>query len=294
MSRAWAAGAALVAATPAGIEWWYASSWPDPLDAHLRLWRDDLTGEDVAWTWQDGDELEWHVWTGRPERDEAVTRAILQTAVEHAGDRPVRTWAAEDDSVTVATLLDLGFRPGDGRLSQWQRAVEDARPLEVPLPDGYAIRSLRGPEDIPARVEVHRAAFAPSRLTVEKYERLAGLPHYRFADDLVVETPDGSFAAFAMAWWDPAGRVGEFEPVGTHPAHQRQGLGRALLRFGLQRYGHLGARIVQVYSDAASVPAETLYASAGFRRRRFHRRYERPGASADPATGPGTGVASAP
>ena len=55
----------------------------------------------------------------------------------------------------------------------------------------------------------------------ESYTRLTTLPHYRFEDDLVVEAPDGSLAAFAMAWWDPAAKVGEFEPVGTHPDHQR-------------------------------------------------------------------------
>ena len=290
MSRAWAAGAPLVAATPAGIEWWYASSWPDPLEAHLRLWRDETTGDDVAWTWQDGDELEWHVWTGRPELDAAVTQTILETVIGGAGGHPVRTWSAEDDARTLATLADLGFEASEQRLSQWQRQNIDPPPPEVPtLPRGFAVRSLRGAEDIPARVEVHRAAFAPSRLTVEKYERLSSLPHYTFADDLVVEAPDGSFAAFAMAWWDPEGRVGEFEPVGTHPAYQRRGLGRALLRYGLQRYVHLGARVVQVYSDAASAPAEALYASVGFRRGAVHRRYERSGESADRATGQARG-----
>ena len=56
-----------------------------------------------------------------------------------------------------------------------------------------------GADEIPARVEVHRAAFAPSKLTVEKYERLQTMPHYTTEDDLVVEAPDGSLAAFAMA-----------------------------------------------------------------------------------------------
>ena len=45
MSRAWLAGSAFVAATPAAIEWWYVVS-ADPLDAHLRLW--DLDGTTVA------------------------------------------------------------------------------------------------------------------------------------------------------------------------------------------------------------------------------------------------------
>jgi ribosomal protein S18 acetylase RimI-like enzyme len=80
-----------------------------------------------------------------------------------------------------------------------------------------------------------------------------------------------------MAWWDPDARVGEFEPVGTHPEHQRRGLSRALLTWGLRRYAERGASIVQVYSDATNVASEALYEAVGFERRAFHRRYELPG-----------------
>jgi ribosomal protein S18 acetylase RimI-like enzyme len=80
-----------------------------------------------------------------------------------------------------------------------------------------------------------------------------------------------------MAWWDPHARVGEFEPVGTHPEHRRRGLSRALLTWGLRRYAERDARIVQVYSDAANAASEALYQAVGFERRAFHRRYERPG-----------------
>ena len=279
MTHAWLADSVLVAATPAAVEWWHASTAPDPLDAHLQLWSDD--GVDVAWSWYDADEVEWHVWTGDPDRDPDVFRAILEAGVAKAGGRPVGSWSAEDDGGSIRVLLDLGFVPAARRLSQFQwRAAGDGSdgiPAPVPLPSGYRIRSFAGRDEIPARVAVHRAAFAPSKLTVEKYERLQALPHYRTEDDLVVEAPDGSLAAFAMAWWDPDARVGEFEPVGTHPDHQRRGLSRALLTWGLRRYAERGARVVQVYSDAANPASEALYEAVGFERRAFHRRYERPG-----------------
>ena len=279
MTRAWLEAAPFVAATPAATEWWHASSTPDPLEAHLRLWSED--GVDVAWSWHDADEVEWHVWTGDPDRDPELFRAILEAGIAEAGIRPVGSWSAEDDARSIGVLVDLGFVPAEKRLSQfqWRAAGAGGRavPAAAPLPSGYRIRPLAGSDEIPARVEVHRAAFAPSKLTVEKYERLQTLPHYRTDDDLVVEGPDGSLAAFAMAWWDPDARVGEFEPVGTHPEHQRRGLSRALLTWGLRRYAERGARIVQVYSDAANAASEALYAAVGFERRAFHRRYERPG-----------------
>ena len=45
---------------------------------------------------------------------------------------------------------------------------------------------MRGPQDIERRVAVHRAAFAPSRMTVEKYELLSHQDHYAWAIFMVV------------------------------------------------------------------------------------------------------------
>ena len=273
-TSAWVAGDPAAVAMPGALAWWHASSWPDELGEHLRLWSDD--GQDVAWTWHDGGEVEWLVRTGDPGDDRRVMDVVLATVVAEAGPGAASSWTAEDDAITLAALADAGFAPAGRRLSQWQRRLDSAPLPPIPdLPPGYRIRSVRGPEELAARVDVHRAAFLPSRLSVEKYERLIATPPYRFEDDLVIEAPDGTFAAFAMAWWDPVGRVGEFEPVGTHPAHQRLGLGRALLRHGLHRFASLGAAVVQVYSDAANDASEGLYAAVGFDRRAFHQRYER-------------------
>jgi mycothiol synthase len=99
------------------------------------------------------------------------------------------------------------------------------------------------------------------------------VPHYRFDDDLVVEAPDGTLAAFALGWLDPVGGVGELEPVGTHPDHQRRGLSRAVVTGAATRFFNAGVRAVQVYADASEAAAEALYASVGFHRRTFHQRY---------------------
>ena len=277
-TAAWVAGDPGAVATAGALAWWHGSSWPDELGEHLRLWTID--GRDVAWTWHDSGEVEWMVRTGDAADDRAAMDGILATVVAEAGDGAVATWSAEDDPGALAALAAAGFGPADRQLSQWQRRLDGDAVRDLPpvpdLPAGYRIRAVRGREELAARVEVHRAAFVPSRLNVQKYERLAATPPYRFEDDLVVEAPDGSLAAFAMAWWDPVGCVGEFEPVGTHPRHQRRGLGRALLRHGLHRFVGLGATVVQVYSDAANDASEALYAAVGFERRAFHRRWARP------------------
>ena len=292
LTRAWNAGAPRGGALRGDLAWWYAQAWPAELGDRLRLWQAD--GETVAWSWFDGEELEYATWCGDERADQSIERSILSFAIEDATTRATRgdsggavvAWAADDDHVARSPLAELGFErvPGTSapghhtRLSQFQRTVGSDSPIDDrPVPEGYRIRSLAGPGEIGIRVAAHRAAFAPSKMRSEKYERLLGLPDYRLEDDLVVEAPDGSIASFAIAWWDPIARVGEFEPVGTDPRHQRRGLSAALLCHGLRRYRQLGANLVQVFSDADNAASEALYQSVGFSRRAFHDRFRRPG-----------------
>ena len=94
--------------------------------------------------------------------------------------------------------------------------------------------------------------------------------------DAVVEAPDGTFAAFTMCWLDRAAQLGYFEPVGTHPDHQRRGLGKAVNTHGLRLLQAAGARDAMVYSDSATAASNALYQSVGFREIARHRAYARP------------------
>ena len=156
-------------------------------------------------------------------------------------------------------------------------AVPPARSTSTSTRRGSPRATSCGPCAVPRtsrrRVEVHRAAFAPSKLTIAKYELLVRQPHYAFDRDVVVEAPDGSFAAFAMCWIDPVGRVGEFEPVGVHPDHQRRGLGRVVMRHGLRLMRAAGMLDAIVFSLRTNAASEALYRSAGFDELAIHRRY---------------------
>ena len=77
--------------------------------------------------------------------------------------------------------------------------------------------------------------------------------------------PDGSFASYCLVWFDAANRQGLFEPVGTHPDHQRRGLGKAVLAEGLRRLKALGALSAFVNSHLSNVASNMLYESVGFR-----------------------------
>jgi ribosomal protein S18 acetylase RimI-like enzyme len=285
LSAAWRAGAPHVAGTPAAIEWWYALSHPEPLSDHLRLWYDDA--DLVGWAWHEPPELEVHVWTREAVGRDRAFAAIIDAALEARPGEDVAAFAADDDGASIDVLRDRGFIPEGRRLSQWRWHADGPSPGDVVLPAGYRIRDIEGPAEFEARVALHRAAFPASRLNVAKYERLLTVPHYRLEDDLVVEAPDGSLAAFALGWYDPDGRVGELEPVGTHPAHQRKGLSRAVVTEAVRRLFQRGAHLVQVYSDQADAAPEALYRSVGFERYASHQRYvvgPRPAPGATDAT----------
>ena len=233
---------------------------------------DLTTGDDAAVR---DDILEWHrLLALRRVRDEIqAARADVAEAATVA-EEPLETWAGDGWS-EAAHLESRGWTPTDSLLTQYHQALE--REIELPsLPPGYAVRGLRGPAEIPVRVEVHRAAFAPSKLTVEKYEILQRQDHYALERDVVAEAPDGSFAAFTMAWADPVGSIGELEPVGTHPDHQRRGLGRVVTSEALRRLQAAGMRDAIVFSDRSNAASEALYRSVGFREVAIHRRWTRP------------------
>ncbi len=290
MSRTWTGPRRpLVPGTPGDLEWWTATGGRDAdWAARIRIW--ELGGDVVGWGWVNPPgHLDWFVGDGLSAREEATIReemldwqqlVALRTvrARLRAGEpvEPVQleTWAGEGWS-EEAFLRSRGWTATGTALSQHVQALDiDLDPPRVP--DGYVLRTVVGPDEIPARVAVHRAAFAPSRVTEETYAILVEQDHYAFDHDLVLEAPDGSFAAFAICWSDPAGSIGEFEPVGTHPDHQRRGLGRVVMRAGLRRMRRDGLQDALVFSLQSNTASEALYRSAGFDIVATHRRYVKP------------------
>ena len=92
---------------------------------------------------------------------------------------------------------------------------------------------------------------------------LAG-PGYDRELDIVAVAADGSIAAFAIGWYDPQTRVGEFEPVGCIETQRKRGLAKAVLLEGFRRLRLLGATQAVVYSQHDNQAAIACYQSIGF------------------------------
>jgi len=132
------------------------------------------------------------------------------------------------------------------------------------LPPGYRFLEAMQPQWADQRAELHAQAFAPSRMNTDYYLHLMQAPDYQPSLDVVVVTPDGTFASFALAWADAALGIGEFEPVGTHPAYRRLGLGHAAMREGLRRLRTRGMSQATLCCDAMNGGNIAFYQGLGF------------------------------
>ncbi len=212
--------------------------------------------------------------------DGAMRRAFEQEALAVAAERAraagsaqTRTYICEGDTLLRELRAAEGFAPDVARVTRrgephtamlhLRQPLEGAAAGEAPV--GFVVRAVGGEDEWTERVELHRTVWAPSRVTLEAYRRLRAAPIYRPDLDLVAVAPDGRFASYAIVWYDPDSRVGEFEPVGTHPDFRRQGAGQAVMREGLRRLRALGAIRALVMSSAHNAASIHLYESVGFR-----------------------------
>jgi len=176
-------------------------------------------------------------------------------------------WAHASDPLRRNLLTRRGYSK-----SKWLPEYQRRRDMREPIPDfqpaeGYVILALGDESEHPKRSWVSWKAFHPDEPD-EKYEgwdwyrNVQRAPLYRRDLDLIAVAPNGEHAAFVTLWYDDVTRTAAFEPVGTHPDHQRKGLSKALMAEGLRRVRDLGATLCAVSSY--SEKAGNLYASMGF------------------------------
>lgn len=247
------------------LAWWLHRGAEE--DWSRRLWLDGDRCVAWAWLWPPA-ALDYDV---HPEhRRGSVEQGVLEWFESEAGGTDaLTTFALEDGADRLAFLADRGYSASEP-LSWYAYYVQELdRELPEPVvPDGFTLRTVRTADDFHKRVALHRAVWAPSRLTEEGYRKVTSAWPYRADLDCVVEAPDESFAAYVLCWFDEENRVGEFEPVGTHRDYRRRGLGAAVCRYGLRRLQQEGARTAIVYAGGRDEDqrSRALYESIGFRR----------------------------
>jgi mycothiol synthase len=183
------------------------------------------------------------------------------------GQRELLAWVNENDTLTKELFNARGYARSKYKAEHMRQRFFSTPVPAIVLPSGYSVRALGDESELPARSWLSWKAFHPDEPNEdyqgwEWYRNIQRVPLYRRDLDLVVVAPDGELAAFCTVWFDDVTRTAVFEPVGTHPAYQKRGLGKAVMAEGLRRAERLGATLATVssYGDGA----HALYASMGF------------------------------
>ena len=239
----------------AGDVWWrYGRDEPELHQFRLWFEADKLIG--IGWV-TFGTNLEIHLHPNLEDQVyDVVAREIVDWAKKVCPENIISESIPENNKL-IRLLESCGFVLYDYDFLMYAFDLKNPIP-DTELPNGLEARHVLEPE-YAERVSVHRDAFDPSKFTLERYARVCSMPGYDPSLDLVVSTPENTFASYCIVWLSNG--VGLFEPVGTRAAYRRQGLGKAVILEGFKRLKTLGAHTALVYSGPKN---RKFYESCGF------------------------------
>jgi mycothiol synthase len=220
-------------------------------------------------------------------RRRGIGRSLLDAAAAietRLGNDTVIMGVLPDDEGSRAFLAATGFAYHS---TVWDLGLAVGAAIEPPAwPDGVRARPLDGSRDLPAWVELFNDAFAthptPLRMRLESTVADWGKPFPARDDDIVLaEAPDGTMLGFCST--DPTrgpdgGGVpgGEIWTIGVRTGEQGRGLGRQLLRWGVEHLREQGVGTVTLAVNGTNARALRLYESEGFVRTTTRDRWSRP------------------
>ena len=147
------------------LQWWlfYTDVPQETWQSQIRLWfdhRDQLIG----WALLSLGEAAFDVYVSPHLRGGAREEEMLAWATEamSANGSLQNIWVAEDDDVRIRWMEKNGFTREQEHFIQFKRSLSE--PIAVPsLPEGFILRTSRGPEDAKLRSVTSHAAFGSGK-----------------------------------------------------------------------------------------------------------------------------------
>jgi ribosomal protein S18 acetylase RimI-like enzyme len=168
------------------------------------------------------------------------------------------------DHHRISVLEKHGFTREPVRSLQYSRPL-NKQIAEYPIPTGFSIRCVKGMDEVEQLVALHRAAFGTNHMTIEYRLAMMSTPHYKQEMDLVAVALNNELAAFCVCGFDdPENKTGYTDPIGTHPAYQRIGLGKVLTSAGLIALRNAGANTVKLGTSSDNIGMQKLANALGF------------------------------
>ena len=219
------------------------------------------------------------IWQTHPQHFDVLNDLLAWAASQAPGARKTLTvQSADPHARPIVEAAGYTFDAEDDGWTQF-----NARPLtDIPspeLPEGYRFLTAEEVSTADA-AQAHRDAWHSSTFTEAACARVQGTWPYRPDLHLFVAAPGGRLLATAIIWFDPVSRTAEFEPVGTHRDHRRQGLGTALQLHGMSAARSAGAEVMLVACEGAETrpAARQMYYGVGFKKLSRDLSYSKEGA----------------
>ncbi len=252
----------------------YSSDFPQRADieeklaletvrANTRLWFDDE--QPIAWAYVDDfNNLHWEFDSQYTDQIGAEIVAWGEACIRKTGSTSLDANSREDRIERIAFLKRHGFQQLEDTNVAMTRSLSDPIPDPV-LPQGFAIRPIKGAEEAEAVATMHRAAFGTEYMTTENRLIIMSTSDYDPSLDLLAIAPNGQVAAYCSCSANTETRIGMTDPVATHPNYQRMGLSRALLLTGMRMLKERGMESAHLGTSGDNIAMQKTAESVGFK-----------------------------
>ena len=234
--------------------------------ANTRLWFDG--GHPIGWAYVDEFNNLW--WEMDTRYEELLGAQIIEwgegcirKTLSHRKLTTLDASCREDYVKRIAFLKKFGFQQTEGSTIRMIRDL--SKPIAEPkLPQGFVIRPIAGIQEVKAVAAMHRAAFGTDYMTTENRLIIMNTSEYDPSLDLIVLAPGGAIAANCICSVNEVSKIGNTDPIETHPNYQRMGLARALLLTGLGTLKERGMVIAQLGTSSDNIAMQRTAESVGF------------------------------
>ena len=189
----------------------------------------------------------------------------LQILEETSLDATVR----EENESRIAMLMRNGFHRQPVETLAYERDVTKLA-AESAVSTGYTIRQFKGEVELQELVALHQAAFATKALNETDRKAIMSTPEYDPVLDIVIVSPDGKLAGYAISSIDKVGNqiggtmLGGVDTVAVHPDHQRKGLASSLLERSLKLMRLYGMEKVSLSTTNENTAMQKTAVKSGF------------------------------
>ena len=212
--------------------------------------------------------------------EQPISRGVLIFEAAQAGRRPLLDAAVSDARSIGLAVVQVDVPETDDALRSFLASAglahvrthlhlrrDGARTIDAPLPAGAAIRSA-GRDDTAALTDLQNAAFRGSWGYAPNTTETIAYGVFELPDDppdrVLLLEEGGRLLAYCWTHQGHAGAPGQIGMVGTAPAEQSRGLGRAVTAAGVDHLVGIGATPIDITVDAENPPALRLYEHLGF------------------------------